>query len=105
MRVDGAGDTSAKRLARLLADAHSIEQRALAQMREAAAIAGDDRLSAVFAEHLGETEKHERRVRRRLEAHGADPEASDEAGTRGLGMDFFAAHHPDTPDGLAAHAF
>ncbi|HEY0390588.1 MAG TPA: DUF892 family protein [Solirubrobacterales bacterium] len=96
-----------KKLVKQLADVHSIEAQALTQMRKAPALAGDERLAAIFAEHLTETEGHEHRVRERLEAHGADPSTSkDLAGKAGgLGMILFAYVQPDTPGKLTAHAF
>jgi ferritin-like metal-binding protein YciE len=96
-----------KRLLSYLADAHSIEEQALTQMRAAPAIAGDDRLGAAFELHLRETERHERLVRERLEAHGTDPSRiKDLAGKAGgWGMLLFARSQPDTPGKLTAHAF
>lgn len=90
-----------------LADAHAIEEQALTQMRAAPAMAGDERLAAAFAEHLGETERHEEIVRERLEANGADPsKLKDLAGKAGgWGMLLFAKAQPDTPGKLIAHAF
>ncbi|MDX6610582.1 MAG: UDP-glucose 4-epimerase [Solirubrobacterales bacterium] len=96
-----------EKLVKQLADVHSIEEQALTQMRKAPKIAGDERLAEVFEEHLSETEEQERRVRERLEAHGADPSTmKDLAGKAGgIGMIVFAASQPDTPGKLAAHAF
>lgn len=90
-----------------LADAHAIEEQALTQMRSAPSLAGDERLAAAFAEHLGETERHEEIVRERLQANGADPsKLKDLAGKAGgWGMLLFAKAQPDTPGKLAAHAF
>src|ERR1044072_5254408 len=96
-----------ERLVKYLADVHSIEEQALTQMRAAAKIAGDERLSGIFKQHLVETEAHERRVRERLEAHDAAPsKLKDIAGKGGgLGMLLFARTQPDTPGKLTAHAF
>lgn len=90
-----------------LADLHSIELQALAQLRAAPKIAGDERLSRAFEEHLVETENQERRVRERLEALGGKPsKLKDAAGTAGgWGMVAFAASQPDTPGKLVMHAF
>jgi ferritin-like metal-binding protein YciE len=96
-----------EQLVKYLADAHSIEEQALTQLRAAPEIAGEGRLSQIFREHLAETERHERLVRERLEAHGADrsrlKDAAGEAG--GYGMVLFAIVNPDTPGKLTAHAF
>jgi ferritin-like metal-binding protein YciE len=108
MPSDGSLDGKAEqKLVKQLADVHSIEEQALTQMRKAPALAGDERLAAIFAEHLTETEGHERRVRERLEAHGAVPSTSkDLAGKAGgLGMVLFANVQPDTPGKLTTHAF
>ena len=94
-------------LVRYLADVHSIELQALAQLRPALAIAGDERLSQAFERHLAETEDQERRVRQRLEELGGKPsKLKDAAGTAGgWGMVGFAASQPDTPGKLAMHAY
>jgi UDP-glucose 4-epimerase len=90
-----------------LADVHSIELQALAQLRAAPKIAGDGRLCQAFEQHLDETEGQERRVRERLEALGGKPsKLKDVAGAAGgWGMVAFAASQPDTPGKLAMHAY
>ncbi len=108
MPTDASLDAKAEqKLVKQLADVHSIEEQALTQMRKAPALAGDERLAAIFAEHLIETEGHEHRVRQRLEAHGADPSTSKDLAGRagGLGMVLFAYVQPDTPGKLTTHAF
>jgi ferritin-like metal-binding protein YciE len=94
-------------LDKYLADLHSIEEQALTQLRRAPDIAGDDRLAAVYSQHLAETGGQEDRIRRRIEARGADPSTiKDLAGKAGgLGMVAFAQANPDTPGKLAAHAY
>lgn len=96
-----------EQLVKYLADVHSIELQALAQLRAAPQIAGDERLCQAFEQHLIETEAQERRVRERLEALGGEPsKVKDAAGaTGGWGMVAFAASQPDTPGKLAMHAF
>jgi UDP-glucose 4-epimerase len=96
-----------EQLVKYLADVHSIEEQALVQMRAAPDIAGDERLAEIFQEHLTETETQERRIRERLEAHGASPSTiKDLAGKGGgYGMLLFARSQPDTPGKLTAHAF
>jgi ferritin-like metal-binding protein YciE len=90
-----------------LADCHSIEVQALAQMRAAPKIAGEEELSRAFAGHLEETERHERLVRERLEALGGSPsKLKDVAGRAGgWGMVLFARVQPDAPGKLAFHAY
>jgi len=96
-----------EQIVKYLADVHSIELQALAQLRAAPEIAGDERLGQAFAQHLVETEDQERRVRERLEALGGEPsKLKDAAGTAGgWGMVAFAASQPDTPGKLAMHAY
>ncbi|HEX3239685.1 MAG TPA: DUF892 family protein [Solirubrobacterales bacterium] len=96
-----------KQLVKYLADVHSIELQALAQLRRAPKIAGDERLAGIFAQHLLETEDQERRVRERLEALGGKPSRlKDVAGVAGgWAMLAFAASQPDTPGKLTMHAY
>jgi UDP-glucose 4-epimerase len=96
-----------EQIVKYLADVHSIELQALAQLRAAPKIAGDERLCQAFEEHLVETEDQERRVRKRLEALGGEPsKVKDAAGAAGgWGMVAFAASQPDTPGKLVMHAF
>lgn len=96
-----------EQLVKYLADVHSIELQALAQLRPALAIAGDEHLRRAFERHLVETEDQERRVRERLEELGGKPsKLKDAAGTvGGWGMAAFAAAQPDTPGKLAMHAY
>lgn len=96
-----------EQIVKYLADVHSIEQQALAQLRAAPKIAGDERLAQAFEEHLVETEDQERRVRERLEALGGKPsKLKDAAGAAGgWGMVAFAASQPDTPGKLTMHAY
>jgi UDP-glucose 4-epimerase len=93
------------KLVRQLTSVHAIGQQALAQMRRAPLIAGDEQLATIFTAHAGETEAHEQRLRERLRAHGMGvfDGSSERAG--GIGMAVFAASEPDTPAKLVAHAF
>ena len=94
-------------LVKYLADVHSIELQALAQLRAAPKIAGEERLCEAFEQHLVETEDQERRVRERLEALGGKPsKLKDAAGAAGgWAMVAFAASQPDTPGKLTMHAY
>jgi UDP-glucose 4-epimerase len=96
-----------EQIVKYLGDVHSIELQALAQLRAASKIAGDERLCRAFEQHLVETEDQERRVRERLEALGGEPsKLKDAAGAAGgWGMVAFAASQPDTPGKLTMHAF
>ncbi|MDQ4129793.1 MAG: DUF892 family protein [Actinomycetota bacterium] len=95
-----------EQLTKYLTDAHSIEEQALAQLRAAPDLAGDEDLSAVFRQHLAETEGQERLVRERLEARGAAPATVKDLAMRagGVGFILFARSQPDTPGKLVAHA-
>jgi ferritin-like metal-binding protein YciE len=100
-------DTIDEQLVKHLTDVHSIEEQALQQMRIAPRLAGDPELAQVFRDHLKETEDHERRVRARLTARGADPSKVKDLVARagGVGMVLFARSQPDTPGKLTAHAY
>ena len=72
------GDTPAmtsfdEQLNKYLTDAHSIEKQALAQLKAAPKMAGDPAIESAFAEHLTETEGHERLVRARLQERDSSP--------------------------------
>jgi len=96
-----------EQLTKYLADVHSIEVQALAQMKAAPDIAGDQRLAAAFQEHLGETAEHERLVRKELGRRGEDPSTLKDVAGRvgGWAMVAFAKLNPDTPGKLTAHAY
>lgn len=93
-------------LVKYLADAHAIEEQALAQLRRAPEAAGDADLAAIFRDHLAETEGHERAMRARLEAHGENVNRLKDLLMRvgGVGFVLFAKAQPDTPGKLVAHA-
>jgi ferritin-like metal-binding protein YciE len=95
-----------EQLNKYLTDAHSIEVQAIAQLRSAPDIAGSPELAAMFADHLRESEEHERLVAQRLEARGAKPSRTKDAvmAAGGKGFVLFAASQPDTPGKLLAHA-
>jgi ferritin-like metal-binding protein YciE len=95
-----------EQVVKYLADAHSIEVQALAQLRKAPELAGDPQISHMFEEHLAETEGHERMTRELLEARGASPSKVKDAvmAAGGKGFLLFARLNPDTPGKLFAHA-
>src|SRR3990170_4922503 len=96
-----------EQLTKYLTDVHAIEEQALAQLRLAPRVAGDTELKRVFAEHLRETEGHERLVREQLELGGAKRSTIKDVAGRvgGWGMILFARVNPDTPGKLTMHAF
>jgi ferritin-like metal-binding protein YciE len=93
-------------LTKYLTDAHSIEEQALAQLRTAPDIAGDEELARNYREHLRETEGHEDEIRRLLDARGAQPSRVKDTvmSVGGKGFVLFARLQPDTPGKLHAHA-
>jgi ferritin-like metal-binding protein YciE len=95
-----------EQLTKYLTDAHSIEEQALAQLRNAPDIAGDDQIAEAFREHRRETEVHEQLIRELLEERDARPSTLKDAVMRlgGKGFLLFARLQPDTPGKLAAHA-
>jgi ferritin-like metal-binding protein YciE len=95
-----------EQLTKYLADAHSIEEQALAQLRSAPKIARDPELAIAFREHLAETEGHERTVRELLQTRGASPSRVKDTvmALGGKGFLLFARLQPDTPGKLVAHA-
>jgi ferritin-like metal-binding protein YciE len=96
-----------EQLTKYLTDAHAIEAQALQQLKSAPDIAGEPELARALREHYGETLIHERLVRERLEARGAEPSTTKEVLARAgaFGFLLFARVQPDTPGKLAAHAF
>jgi ferritin-like metal-binding protein YciE len=99
--------TPSDQLVKYLTDAHSIEEQALAQLRTAPDIAGSGRMAAALAEHLTETEGHERMVRDRLGALGGSPSTLKDVvmAAGGKGFILFARSQPDTTGKLLAHAY
>ncbi len=95
-----------EQVAKYLADAHSIEVQALAQLRTAPKLAGDPQISEIFEQHLAETEVHERMTRELLEARDAAPSKVKDVvmAAGGKGFLLFARLNPDTPGKLFAHA-
>ena len=89
-----------------LADAHAIEEQAIALLDRGPKLAGSDTLAAIYAEHLDETRDHAEAVEARLEALGGDPSTLKDAALRlgALNWGAFFQAHPDTPGKLAAFA-
>jgi ferritin-like metal-binding protein YciE len=102
-----ADRTLGDQLTKYLADVHSIEVQALAQLEAAPDIAHDDALGTAFREHAAETREHERLVREQLEERGANPSTLKDLAGRagGWAMIAFAKLNPDTPGKLVAHAY
>jgi ferritin-like metal-binding protein YciE len=96
-----------EQLDKYLADAHSIEEQALAQMRAAPDIAGEPDLAEAFRRHLTETEHHEQLISARLEERGAERSKFKDLvmALGGKGFVLFARSQPDTPGKLTFHAY
>src|SRR4051794_31014633 len=94
-------------LTKYLADAHSIEEQALQQLRGAPDAAGDPEIARIFEEHLSETEGHEQTVKQLLEGRGEDANKLKDLLMRvgGAGFLLFGRAQPDTPGKLVAHAY
>src|SRR4051812_13572762 len=100
-------DNLQQQLIKYLADAHSIEEQALQQLKKAPDIAGDEKIAAAFRDHLAETERHESLTRERLEALGASPSKFKDLVMKagGEGFVWFARSQPDTTGKLVAHGY
>lgn len=96
-----------EQLTKYLTDAHAIEAQALQQLKTAPDVAGEPELARVLRDHYGETLEHERLVRERLEARGAEPSTVKDLVARagGVGFLLFARLQPDTPGKLTSHAY
>ena len=94
-------------VASYLSDAHAIEEQALAQLRAAPDIAGNNELAVALAAHLTETEGHERLVRERLDELGETPSRLKDIlmAAGGKGFVLFARAQPDTPGNRSPRLF
>src|SRR4051812_46842716 len=102
-----SADTLSEQLVKYLTDVHAMEVQALAQMRAAPKLAGDEELARIYDAHRIETEQHEALIRERLEAHGEKPSRIEDllSAVSGKGFVLFARSQPDTPGKLVTHAF
>jgi ferritin-like metal-binding protein YciE len=102
-------DDLREQLRKYLADAHAIEEQAIALLERGPKLAGSERLAQIYAEHLDETRDHAELVQERLTALGGDTSSLKDAALRlgALNWGAFFQGHPDTPGKLAAfaHAF
>ena len=100
-------DDLGTQLDKYLADAHAIEEQAVALLRRSPKLASDDELAAAYKEHLDETIGHRQLLERRLDARGAKPSSLKDAALRlgALNWGAFFAAQPDTPAKLAGFAY
>jgi ferritin-like metal-binding protein YciE len=90
-----------------LADAHAIEEQAIALLERAPKLVDDEELETVFSDHLSETHEHAELVQSRLKAVGGDSSSFKDAAMRlgALNWGAFFQGHPDTPGKLVAFAY
>jgi ferritin-like metal-binding protein YciE len=95
-----------EQLTKYIADAHSIEVQALAQLQTAPDAAQDPSFEQALREHLTETKRHERLTRQLLEERDASPSKLKDMVMKvgGKGFLAFARVQPDTPGKLLAHS-
>ena len=96
-------DDLTEQLRKYLADAHAIEEQAIALLERGPALAGSERLATIYEDHLVETRDHAEMVSERLEVLGGDPSSLKDAALRlgALNWAAFFRGHPDTPGKLA----
>jgi ferritin-like metal-binding protein YciE len=96
-----------EQLRKYLADAHAIEEQAIALLERGPKLAGNEHLADIYAEHLEETRDHAELFQERLTALGGDASTSKDAALRlgALNWGAFFQGHPDTPGKLAAFAY
>jgi ferritin-like metal-binding protein YciE len=97
----------AEQLDKYLADAHAIEQQAIALLRRSPKLAGPGELAAAYEEHLDETIRHAQLIETRLNARGGKSNLLKDAALRlgALNWGAFFAAQPDTPAKLAGFAY
>jgi ferritin-like metal-binding protein YciE len=95
-----------EQLTKYVADAHSIEVQALAQLESAPDAAKEPGFEQALREHRTETERHERLTRQLLEERDASPSKLEDMVMKvgGKGFLAFARVQPDTPGKLLAHS-
>jgi ferritin-like metal-binding protein YciE len=100
-------DDLTEQLRKYLADAHAIEEQAIALLERGPKLAGSPTLANIYAEHLDETRDHAEAIEARLDALGGDPSTLKDAALRlgALNWGAFFQGHPDTPGKLAPFAY
>src|SRR3954469_6444149 len=100
-------DDLREQLRKYLADAHAIEEQAIALLERGPKLAGNEHLAQIYAEHLDETRDHAEAVQERVTALGGDTSSLKDAALRlgALNWGAFFQGHPDTPGKLAAFAY
>jgi len=95
-----------EQLTKYIADAHSIEVQALAQLEKAPDVAEYPEFEQALRHHKMETERHEKLTRELLDERGASPSRLKDMvmALGGKGFLAFARAMPDTPGKLLSHA-
>jgi ferritin-like metal-binding protein YciE len=90
-----------------LADVHALEGQSKELLEKGKEMDVPDALSAVFEQHLRETEGHLEKLERRLDDRGATPSAIKDAMLRlgALNWGGFFGAQPDTPAKLAGFSY
>jgi ferritin-like metal-binding protein YciE len=105
---DVGRDDLIEQLRKYLADAHAIEEQAIAMLEKAAyGLHTTGGLEEVYEEHLVETREHAELVKERLDALGGDNSSLKDLAMRMGAMNWsaFFGGQPDTPGKLAAFTF
>ena len=100
-------DDLGEQLNKYLADAHAIEQQAVALLEKGPKLAGDSELAAAYESHLLQTQGHSRTIEERLSAREASPSKLKDTALKAGALNwggFFAAQL-DTPAKLCAFAY
>jgi ferritin-like metal-binding protein YciE len=81
-----ADDELREKLVDYIQDAQAMEQSVLRMLDSMISTTDDPEVREMLEHHKGETEEHERRLRERLEALGADTSTTKEAGAVGAAL-------------------
>src|SRR4051795_2461344 len=106
--LDAVGrDDLDEQLRKYLADAHAIEEQAIALLERGPKLAGNEHLAQIYGEHLDETRDHAEAVQERVTALGGDTSSLKDAALRLGALNWGAVFqgHPDTPGKLATFAY
>lgn len=103
---EASGGDLRQQLCTYLADAHAIEEQAIALLERAPKLAGSERLAIIYEDHLAETREHAEMIAQRLQALGGESSSLQDAALRlgALNWAAFFPGQPDTPGKLACFA-
>jgi ferritin-like metal-binding protein YciE len=100
-------DEPATQIKKYLADAHAIEEQAIALLSARRSSSTTNVLAAIFEDHLSQSREHAELVQSRLSALGGDASSFKDAAMRlgALNWATFFQGHPDTPGKLVAFGY